>query len=78
MRKLGVVAGTEAIVFADAPLVLYGDANRDGRLSLADVLITLRGVSDSTVTLDIAAADSNNDCKLTIADVLVTLQTILN
>lgn len=78
VRKLGVVAGTEAIVFADAPLVLYGDANRDGRLSLADVLITLRGVSDSTVTLDIAAADSNNDCKLTIADVLVTLQTILN
>ena len=77
VRKLGVVAGTEAIAFADKPLVLYGDADGDGKLGLADVLHILRAASGEKVA-DMAAADSNMDCAVTTADVLLTLWTILN
>lgn len=77
VRKLGTVAGTEAIVFADKPLVLYGDADGNGKLGLADVVYILRAVSGEKVA-DIAAADSNNDCAVTAADALLTLWTILN
>lgn len=68
---------SEAVVFADAPLVRYGDANGDGVYSLLDVVRILRGIAQE-VSLDRAAADMNGDLSLSVVDVLLALIKVLN
>lgn len=69
--------GADAVVFSTVPLVLYGDATGDGKITLLDCLRILRRSVNDTVTLDLAAADSSGNLTVDIADVLLTLKEIL-
>ncbi len=68
----------DGYVFADAPLVNYGDVNSDGALSLIDVILVLRRASQYTDSIDIAAADLNGDETVDLRDCLCALRKMLN
>ncbi len=68
----------DAIVFADAPIVNYGDATSDGEVSLIDAIRTIKYTVDNSIGLDIAAADINQDITLDIKDVIAIISIILN
>lgn len=70
-------SGCTYVVSSNA-LVLYGDANADGKLSLIDVLRVLKRTVDSSIVLDFAAADINGDLEITAHDVLIALDILLN
>ena len=60
-------------------LVLYGDANKDGRITSADLLRIQRSILQMT-TLDESskeAADANHDGKVNSADLLRIQKAIL-
>lgn len=65
-------------VISDESLILYGDANADGKLSLVDVLRILKRTVDGSVELDITAADCNGDREITVPDILAALRIVLN
>ncbi|MBQ8837573.1 MAG: family 43 glycosylhydrolase [Clostridia bacterium] len=68
----------DAIIFADAELILYGDANGDGKISLVDVIRTIKHIAGNTVEIDKAAADISNDCSITTLDLLRIIKEIVN
>lgn len=63
---------------SDTPLVLYGDATGDGRLSVIDVLRILKGSVDDTVAINRAAADFTMDARLTVQDAMRLLKFLLS
>ncbi len=65
-------------VVSNESLVLYGDANADGELSLVDVLRILKRTVDDSIELDITAADCNGDCDISALDILAVLKNVLN
>ena len=71
------VSGSSYVVASDS-LVLYGDANADGSLSLLDIIRILKRVSDSNIVLDFAAADIDGDCEVNVRDILFALRILLN
>lgn len=75
-----VIDGEDGDVYAVAnrALVLYGDTNTDGKLSLSDVLRTMRYLADNTVEADVAAADFNGTASVTLLDCLGILLAVLN
>lgn len=70
--------GEGVYAIADAPLVMYGDADGDGRLSLRDVLSILRYLGAGDAAIDMAASDINGDLSITVSDALGALRTLLN
>ena len=69
----------DAIIFADSPIITYGDVNSDNDFSLIDVLKTLKfAVSNESEGFDIAASDMNGDIKTDIVDLLRIIGIILN
>ena len=68
----------DAIVFADTPLVNYGDVDANGTISILDVLKTLKHSVGMTTALDIAAANTNGDLEISIVDALGILEATLN
>ncbi len=72
-------ANADAIIFAENPIITYGDTNRDGELTLIDVVRTLKyAVGKTSVNMDIATGDMNGDIKITPLDVLELLKLVLN
>ena len=63
---------------SDKPLVLYGDANSDGDITIIDTVRILKRVADNTTNLDVAASDCNMDLCLSVLDVLSSLHILLN
>lgn len=53
------------------PTVTYGDANNDGKITAADVLIIRKHIAGQSVKLDTNVSDVNVDGKVTAADVLL-------
>ena len=70
----------EPVEPGDEPVAepVAGDANGDGRLTLADALRTLKYIADDTVELSTEAADTNGDGLITLYDVLAILTMLLN
>ena len=59
--------------------VLPGDANGDGMVSVADVMLTVNKVMNKQLTVFIERnADVNNDGKITVADVMAIVKMVLN
>ena len=50
---------------------MYGDANEDGKITMADVLILRKYLAKWSVTLNADNADANADGKINMADVLL-------
>ncbi|MBQ4557375.1 MAG: family 43 glycosylhydrolase [Clostridia bacterium] len=72
-------ANADAIIFADTPIVTYGDANNDGNISLIDAVKIIKYcVNIEDPQLDIAASDTNGDITTNIYDVLSIIDAILN
>ena len=58
---------------------LLGDANGDGMVSVADVMLTVNKVMNKQLTVFIERnADVNNDGKITVADVMAIVKMVLN
>ena len=70
----------DGYVYADAPIVNYGDVNGDGKITLADVILLLRRAAGHTVpdSFDTAAADLDGDEAVTARDGLLLVQKLLN
>ncbi|HEY3281507.1 MAG TPA: serine hydrolase [Armatimonadota bacterium] len=62
--------------FTSSPVI--GDLNQDGRLTISDVLLALRGLIGLTTLTPYqqAAADANGDGKLTVQDILLLLRAL--
>ena len=75
----GITIDTSGGIYAvsSAPLLLYGDANSDGDITLTDVIRVLKKNANGETVLDIAAADVSGDCAVTIVDVLGILNELL-
>ena len=71
------VYGTGRYAVADAPLVLYGDADADGRLSLRDIICILRYTAERDGRIDKAASDIYSDLSITVTDALAALKALL-
>ena len=71
-------ANADALIFAESPIVNYGDADNDGTLSMLDIIKTLKYSVGSDTVIDIAAANMNRDLAISIIDVLSVLSTVLN
>ncbi len=69
--------GADAYIFSECELVTYGDATSDGKITLADVIRTLRYASSYELTLDIAATDINHDIVTDIKDVVAILRSVI-
>ena len=64
----------DAIIFAESPLVIYGDVNGDSDITLIDVVKTLKYIADDQGTdIDLAAANTCRDLSVSVADILQTL-----
>ena len=63
-RKNGVFIG-------EVSTAVYGDANEDGKINMADVLLLRKYLAKWNVTLNEANADVNGDTKINMADVLL-------
>ena len=62
--------------FAD---ILLGDANGDGTVSVADVMLTVNKAMNKPLTLfNEKSADINNDGRITVADVMGIVKLVLN
>ncbi|MBQ9428917.1 MAG: hypothetical protein IJU41_05155 [Clostridia bacterium] len=68
----------DTIVYSTEPLVLFGDANADNRLTLSDVLRGFRYLAGQAEGIDYAASDMSGDCNIGLLDFLLTLRQILN
>ena len=69
----------DAIIFAEEPIITYGDSSGDGKITLIDVLKALKYSSgDTSVSLDKASADINEDASITLADILQTPAVFIN
>ena len=55
-----------------------GDANGDGKISLADVLLTARYALDNTVQIQVSNLDMNGDGIISLADVLVIARMVIS
>ena len=55
-----------------------GDANGDGKISLADVLLTARYALDSTVQIQVSNVDMNGDGIISLADVLIIARMVIS
>lgn len=62
---------TTAVPTTTVTQVMYGDANSDGKITAADVLIIRKKIAGQNVTLNEDASDVNCDGKLTASDVLL-------
>ena len=71
-------ANADALIFADEPLVYYGDANCDGEISLIDVVKTLKYLAGDGQDLDVCAANISGDIEISIIDVIMILNHQLN
>ena len=71
-------ADADAIVFADEPIVNYGDANGDGEISLFDTVKTLKYFAGDSTELDACAANISGDIEISVVDVLMILSKVLN
>ncbi|MBQ4557545.1 MAG: family 43 glycosylhydrolase [Clostridia bacterium] len=58
--------------------IVYGDATGDEKLTLLDVLRTLKYSVGQSVGINLLGADCNNDGAITIIDTLLTLNELLN
>ncbi len=67
----------DAIIFAETPIINYGDANGDGVLTLLDVMRVFGYTTNSSTVLDIAAANVNGDTRLSIEDVIGVIKVVL-
>lgn len=76
--EANVTVGAGATVSsADETTLFLGDANGDGKVSLADVLRILRETANETPAVN-AAADYNMDDEITLVDALLVLKALLN
>ena len=55
----------------DEANVIYGDANGDEKITMADVLLLRKYLAKWNVEINLEAADANADTKVTMADVLL-------
>ena len=62
---------------SDIELVKYGDANKDGAVSVKDVLRVLKQSVSDVADTDLAACDMDGTLKVDINDVLMVIRDIL-
>lgn len=66
------------LIFANEPIILYGDADLSGDIVLLDIIKILRYASgDETGIIDLASANICHDLELDTADVLYALKELL-
>lgn len=58
------------------PTVIYGDANDDGKVTAADVLLIRQYIAGQNVHINMTAADVNCDENITVNDVLLIRKSI--
>lgn len=71
-----IITTTSPVTSTDAPTstepqITYGDANGDGKITAADVLMIRKSIAGQSIAINNAASDVNCDGKLTAADVLL-------
>ncbi|MBQ4556387.1 MAG: hypothetical protein IJA60_01905 [Clostridia bacterium] len=64
----------DAIIFASAPIITYGDADADGEITLLDVIKVLKYTVDAPTEIDIAAANISGDIQISTLDLIMILQ----
>ena len=69
--------GGEEIPKLEDVFTMAGDANRDGKLTLIDVLRTLKALSGDDADINKANVDMDGDTVITISDVLAILKVYL-
>ncbi|MBQ4150538.1 MAG: hypothetical protein IJC81_01885 [Clostridia bacterium] len=86
LTKMDVAVADGKITFADdggyyavsdTELVKYGDANKDGAVSVKDVLRVLKQSVSDVADTDLAACDMDGTLKVDINDVLMVIRDIL-
>ncbi len=74
---ISVKENADYVVTAE-PLVIYGDVNGDGDITLIDIIRIFKRMADANTELNVAAADCSGDFKISVLDVVEALYIILN
>ena len=69
--KIETTATTSVATTTLPSTIIYGDANEDGKINMADVLILRKYLAKWNVSPNLANADCNADTKINMADVLL-------
>jgi beta-N-acetylglucosaminidase len=74
-----LVYNAESVLIHDVSILLYGDANGDGKISSSDLTVIVRHVlKKSTITgAGLLAADANHDGKVSSSDLTVIVRHVL-
>lgn len=74
-----LVSNAEGVLTYDVSILLYGDANGDGKISSSDLTVIVRHVlKKSTITgAGLLAADANHDGKVSSSDLTVIVRHVL-
>lgn len=75
-----IISNSEGAVVYDIPVVLFGDANGDGKISSSDLTIIVRHVlnKSSLTGAGLLAADANHDGKVSSSDLTTIVRHVLN